>query len=173
MAATKEKLDTIPQPSFDDTSVIGINSGMMDYKLAWYISNKLSIHLERQDDIVKNGGIYPFYTYNGGENEAVYNLVATSYDKKSIFDTLVRVDYLFIIRGEVSQKKLDFIAKKIREIDGIAFLMDGQKARLEATLYDIEQHQVELNRKARLRNTVEYAKEEIIRRKTFLGVTED
>lgn len=172
MAATKEKLEIL-QPSFDDTNVIGINSGMMDYKLACCINDKLSIHLERQDDIVKGGCIYPFYSYDGGENEAIYNLVATSYEKKSIVKFSVRVDYLFIIRGEISQQKLDSIAKNIREIDGVAFFLDGQKTRLEATLYDIEQHQVELNRKARQRNTIEYAKEEIRQRKVFLGVTED
>lgn len=172
MAITKEKLEIL-QPSFDDTCVVGINSGLPDYKLAWLINNKLPIQLERQDDIVKNGGVYPFYTYFGGENDAVYNLVATSYDKKSIFNLSVRVDYLFIIRGEVSQQRIDFILKKIQEIDGIAFLMDGQKSRLETTLYDIEQHQVELDIKARQRNTVEYVKEEIRQRRIFLGVDED
>ena len=172
MATSKVQLDII-QPSFDDTCVIGINSGLRDYKLAWLINNKLSILLERQDDIIKDGGIYPFYSYFGGENDAVYNFVATSYDKKSIFDFSVRVDYLFIIRGEVSQQRIDFILKKIQEVDGIAFLMDGQKARLETTLYDIEQHQVEIDKKARQRNTVEYVKEEIRQRRTFLGVDED
>ena len=58
MAITKEKLEIL-QPSFDDTCVIGINSGLPDYKLAWLINNKLPIHLERQDDIIKNGGNMP------------------------------------------------------------------------------------------------------------------
>ena len=37
--------------SFDDTTVIGINSSLPDYKLAWSINHKLSIDLARYDDL--------------------------------------------------------------------------------------------------------------------------
>ena len=38
--------------SFEDTTVVGINSSMVDYKLAWNINTKLSIDLVRYDDLI-------------------------------------------------------------------------------------------------------------------------
>ena len=45
--------------SFDDTVVVGINSALVDYKLAWNINNKLSLDLIRYDDLIFEGA--PFW----------------------------------------------------------------------------------------------------------------
>ena len=58
------------------------------------------------------------------------------------------------------------------EIEGVgyAFHMDAHKGKLEQTLFDIEQHEVEIRRILRERNTVAYAKEAARQKEVFLGL---
>ena len=63
---SKEK--KIQIASFDDTTVIGINSSLPDYKLAWSINNQLSIDLMRYDDLEFEGATFSFFYYTAGEN---------------------------------------------------------------------------------------------------------
>ena len=72
----KPKSNKIQIASFDDTTVIGINSTLIDYKLAWSINNKLSLDLARYDDLIFEGAPFSFFYYNAGENYNVYNLVS-------------------------------------------------------------------------------------------------
>lgn len=162
----------IPVPSFSDTEVIGINSGLADYKLAWHINEKLSIDLARQDDLRQDEGIYPFYYYNAHENDPVYNLVAIAYNDKELLDFSPRLDFLLIIRNEHMQRRIEAIKDKVKEIEGVnySFLMDTKKGKLQRTLYDIEQHEVSLLRKIREKNTIEYVRKEIRDREALLGL---
>ena len=51
----KPKSNKIQIASFDDTTVVGINSALADYKLAWNINNKLLLDLVRYDDLIFEG----------------------------------------------------------------------------------------------------------------------
>ena len=62
--------------SFDETTVVGINTALVDFKLAWNLNNTLSLDLVRYDDLVFEGVPFSFFYYNAGENYNVYNLVS-------------------------------------------------------------------------------------------------
>ncbi len=116
--------------SFDDTTVIGINSSLPDYKLAWSINHKLSIDLARYDDLDFEGAEYSFFYYTAGENYNVYNLVSLIYKDKVLFPFKPRLDYLFLIQNNLTaERRLEFI-QSIRATQGIghAFLLEKDKA---------------------------------------------
>lgn len=171
---SKEK-NTVAPPDFGDTRVIGINSAIADYKLVWLLNEKLSVKLSRQDDIVHNSAIYPYYHFRAEENGPVYGLLAVSYNGKSSLNFKPRLDYLFIIRDESLPNRITSIFERIREIKGVnyAFLMDGYMDRLDAALYEIEDYDTLLLTKARELNSPEHAKEEIRQRNIILGVAKD
>lgn len=172
---TKSKNIEILVPSFDGTNVIGINSTLVDYKLAWSLNSKLSLDLTRKDDFEQNDGIFPFYSYQASKNSPIYNLVANTCVDKTILTLSPRVDFLFLIRNEQFPQRIETILQKIREIEGIgyAFLIEGQKQKMEQTLYSLEQHEVEIERKAKERNSIEYIKKDRQRREYYLGMRSD
>lgn len=172
LCSMASKKPNILAPSFSDTEVIGINSGLVDFKLAYRLNVKLGIELVRQQDLLVDDAIYSFYYYNASENSPVYNLVSTVCFDKTLLDFSPRVDYLLIIRNEPTLQLVETVKSKIMEIEGVgyAFHMDAHKGKLEQTLFDIEQHEVEIRRILRERNTVAYAKEAARQKEVFLGL---
>ena len=115
--------------SFDDTTVIGINSSLVDYKLAWNLNNKLSLDLVRYDDLEFEGANYAFFYYTAGENYNVYNLVSLVRKDRVLFAFKPRLDYLLLIQNSLSPERQIHIMRSLREIDGIAhaFLLEKDK----------------------------------------------
>lgn len=168
-----KKKNNIRLASFDDTKVVGINSGLVDYKLAWNINRKLSIDLARQDDLMFDDAVYSFFYYNAGENSSVFNLVSTRFYDKFLLDYSPRLDYLLIIRNETSRDRLEAVIQSLREIEGMghAFFLDINKGNaVKNVLEMLELHEVLLSEKSKRTNSVEYIKEDLMKKAVFLGV---
>ena len=137
--------------SFDDTTVVGINSGMVDYKLAWNLNNTLSLDLVRYDDLVFEGAPYSFFYYTIGENYNVYNLVSLAYKDRVLFPFKPRLDYLFLIQGYLSADRQIDIMGRLRSIDGIghAFVLEKDKSLRQVleTIADCEQQMITRKKK--------------------------
>ena len=101
----KPKSNKIQIPSFDDTTVIGINSSLLDYKLAYSVNNALTIDLARHDDLVFEGAPYAFYYYTAGENYNVYNLVSLISRERVLYSFKPRIDYLLLIQNSLSPER--------------------------------------------------------------------
>ena len=142
----KPKSNKIQIASFDDTTVVGINSTLVDYKLAWGINNKLSLDLARYDDLVFEGVPFSFFYYTAGENYNVYNLVSLVCKDKVLFPFKPRLDYLFLIQNTLSAERQINIMRGLREIDGIvhAFVLEKDKnlRQVLETIADCEQQMV-------------------------------
>ena len=114
--------------SFDDTIVVGINSAMVDYKLAWNINNKLSLNLVRYDDLLFEGAPFSFFYYTAGENYNIYNLVSLVNKDRVLYPFTPRLDYLFLIQNNLSSERQINIMRGLREIEGLhAFLLEKDK----------------------------------------------
>ena len=74
----KRKNKLVVEP-FDDIKIIGINTGMIDYQLAWNLNKSLKFNFIKYKNITSNGDdFFSFYLYDAGENSNTYNLVALS-----------------------------------------------------------------------------------------------
>lgn len=158
--------------SFDETAVIGINTGLMDYKLAWCLNDALSLDFTRRDDFVSSDQVYPLYHCHLFENSPIYDLISVKSGDKSLIKFKPRIDFLFLVRNEPYPERIDAMFQKIKAMEGVAyaFMMDGQRGKLDPILYDIEQHEVDMLTRERERNTVEYAREQIRKRDERLGM---
>ena len=166
-----ENIDLV---SFNDIVVIGINSSLMDYKLAWSLNDALSLDFTRRNDFVSNGNVYPLYHCHLFENSPYYDLLSLNNGSETLLRFKPRLDYLFIIRNEPYLERIDNMLLKIKGMEGIsyAFMIEGQRSKIEPILYDIEQHEVDMLTLERERNTVEYAIEQIRKRDERLGMVE-
>lgn len=154
--------------SFDDTFAIGINSGLADYKLAWMINKKVSIGLTRQEDIFADGMTYAFYYYTAGENSHVYNLVSIKSRDLPLIEFKTNLDYLMVVRNGIVAERVDAIVRSLREIEGVghAFLLDVNKGKsIRQALEIIELQEIYLINESKRRNTVEYARQQLLRQR--------
>ena len=125
----KPKSNKIQIASFDDTTVVGINSTLVDYKLAWGINDKLSLDLARYDDLVFEGAPFSFFYYTAGENYNVYNLVSLVSKDRVLYPFSPRLDYLFLIQNTLSAERQTAIMRSLRQTEGIAhaFVLEKDK----------------------------------------------
>jgi len=170
----KEK-NKVRAASFDDTYAIGINSGLVDYKLAWHISRKLSIDFSRQDDISADGVTYSFYYYTAGENCLVYNLVSVKCQDKTLLNFSPRLDYLLVIRNCIVPQRIEAIAKSLCEIEGVghAFQLDVNRGQsVKQALEIIELQEIDILEKIRIRNSLEFTrKQALLQRNSYSPTT--
>ena len=160
--------------SFDDTYAIGINSGLADYRLAWFINKKLSIDFSRQGEIFADGVTYSFYYYTAGENCLVYNLVSVKCQNKTLLDFSPRLDYLLVIRNCIMTQRIEAIVKSLREIEGVghAFQLDVNKGKsVKQALEIIELQEIELIERNRIRNSLEYIRQNLLKQRENLATT--
>ena len=171
VAKDTENIDLV---SFNDIAVIGINSSLMDYKLAWSLNDALSLDFTRRNDFVSSGNVYPLYHCHLFENSPYYDLLSLNNGSETLLRFKPRLDYLFIIRNEPYLERIDNMLLKIKGMEGVsyAFMIEGQRSKIEPILYDIEQHEVDMLTLERERNTVEYAIEQIRKRDERLGMIE-
>lgn len=144
--------------SFDDTTVIGINSGLPDYKLAWIINKQLSIDLVRYDDLEFEGTEFSFFYYTAGENYNVYNLVSLVRKDKVLYSFNPRLDYLFLIQNSLTAERRLNLIQSIRAAEGIvhAFLLEKDKVMRQVleTIGDCEQKMIDKKKKLNNLNEV-------------------
>ena len=144
--------------SFDDTTVIGINSSLPDYKLAWSINKQLSIDLVRYDDLEFEGGEFSFFYYTAGENYNVYNLVSLVRKDKVLYSFKPRLDYLFLIQNSLTAERRLNLIQSIRATEGVvhAFLLEKDKVMRQVleTIGDCEQKMIDKKKKLNNLNDV-------------------
>lgn len=145
MVRRKNKIVVEP---FDDIRIIGINSHLEDYKLAWHINNVLNINLIKYSDIVnEDGQAFSFYLYDGGENSNAFNLVGLVNEEAKWIKLPLPTDYLIVIRNFITEDSYQAITSKIKQIPGVILIynVDVEKTRkIDNLLEDIEIHEIEL-----------------------------
>lgn len=138
----KNKLTVAP---FDDIQIIGINSTLADYKLAYYFNTLLNFSFIRLDEILLDDEKpYAFFYYNAGENRNAYNLVSLRHQGQPCLKLKPQMDYLLIVRNHITDDKLEQLIKNIRSIRQVtyAYIMDLSKTPvLDALLERIEMHE--------------------------------
>ena len=143
----KKKTRFVVEP-FDDIRIIGINTGMLDYQLAWNINNSLKFNLVRYKDVIsEKGECYSFYLYDAGENANTFNLVALSNEESKWVSFSPQTDYLFIVRNYIKDSDFQSLLMKIKAIPKViyAYVVDlGKNSKIDTILEDIELHEMNI-----------------------------
>ena len=166
----KPKSNKIQIASFDDTTVVGINSALVDYKLACSINNKLSLDLARHDDLVFEGAPFSFFYYTAGENYNVYNLVSLVRKDRVLYSFNPRLDYLFLIQNSLTAERRLNLIQSIRATEGVvhAFLLEKDKTMRQVleTIGDCEQRMIDKKKK---QNDLKEVRKEMREQEAYLA----
>lgn len=144
----KRKNKLVVEP-FDDIKIIGINTGMIDYQLAWNLNKSLKFNFIKYKNITSNGDdFFSFYLYDAGENSNTYNLVAlSSSEGKEWVSFKPKTDYLLIIRNFIKDSDFQNIITKIKSIPQIqyAYAVDLEyNNKIDIILENIEFHEMSI-----------------------------
>ena len=138
----KNKLSVAP---FDDIQIIGINSTLADYKLAYFFNTELNFNFIRLNEVLLDDEHpYAFFYYNAGENRNVYNLVSLRHQGLPCLKLKPQMDYLLIVRNHITDDRLELLVKRIRSIRQVtyAYTMDLSKTpAMDVLLERIEMHE--------------------------------
>lgn len=158
----KPKSNKIQIPSFDDTTVVGINSSLPDYKLAYSVNNALAIDLARHDNLVFEGAPYAFFYYTAGENYNVYNLVSLVSRERVLYTFNPRIDYLLLIQNTLSPERQMAIMRSLRRAEGIihAFVL-GKDKNLRVVLETIAGCEQQMMDKKKLRTDINEVRKQL------------
>lgn len=153
----KRKNKLIVEP-FDDIIVIGINTGMIDYQLAWNLNKVLKIELSKYRGIsFDNEGFFSYYLYDAGENANTFSLVSlVSTTGKNWVSFKPKTDYLFIIRNYIKESDLQQLLANIKAISNVfhAYIIDTScNNKIDIILEDIEFHEIELANEENKKNS--------------------
>ena len=142
MAIKKNKLVIAP---FDDIQIIGINSPLADYKLAYHFNEAFHCSFTRLKEVLLDDVLpYAFFYYNAGENRNTYNLVSLKYKDHRCVKLNPQLDYLLIVRNPITPDRLDQVIKSIRGIEGVvhAYIMElSRTPAIDVLLERIEMHE--------------------------------
>lgn len=138
----KTKLSIAP---FDDIQIIGINTTLIDYKLAYYFNEILRYKFIRMKEILLDDILpYAFFYYNAGENRNAYNLVSLRCKDHLCIKLNPHIDYLLIIRNPITPERLEQTVKQIRGLKDVtyAYPLDLSKIpSIDVLLEQIEIHE--------------------------------
>ncbi len=130
---------------FDDINIIGINTSLVDFKLAHFLNEHLRFNFVRLKDILLDESHpYAFFYYNAGENRNAYNLVSLHHKDHLCIKLNPHIDYLLIIRNPVPVERLAQLVKSLREIKEVtyAYTLDlNLNPAVEVLLERIEMHE--------------------------------
>lgn len=144
--AMKVRLDMNP---FDDIIVVGINTAVMDYRLASFLNKTLHFEFAKCDNLIdEDGDEYSFYLYTKGENSNTFDLVSImSNEGKEWVSFKPKTDYFLIIRGFMREDNFTQILNKIKSIPEVfhAYLVDtSSNKKIYHFLEDIENHEIDI-----------------------------
>jgi hypothetical protein len=144
----RRKLISEPS-SFPDLSIIGINSLLKDYRLAFFLNKDTALSLNRMNDLPvyaeKENLLpeYPLYYCHQSSQRAHFYLLGNNHAVTKIIPVYKQADFLLMVRGQLEPQNIVSLAQNIRKINGVqlVFNIDLSKVKnLEGIMSDIELH---------------------------------
>jgi hypothetical protein len=130
----------------EDYLLAGIQTSLANYRLAWSINQRMSLHLKRADDICFYNreqivAAFPYFEYYDELNRIAYQLVGNGDESHFLLPELRHIDYLMVIKGATEHFHYDRFIQSTKTIDGIQFVIaletDQLKSRHNLILPDI------------------------------------
>lgn len=104
-----------------DFELIGISCHSKDYRICWSLNNALKTNFKRIEDyeIQKKNEIinFPFFEYIDEDNNIEYFVIANKSSEGYLVSEKQSIDYFLVLKGSITDKLVENLAKKVKEID--------------------------------------------------------
>lgn len=106
-----------------DFELIGISCHSKDYRICWSLNNALKTNFKRIEDyeIQKKNEIinFPFFEFIDENNNIEYFVIANKSSEGYLVSEKQSIDYFLVLKGSVTDKLVENLAKKVKEIDHV------------------------------------------------------
>lgn len=133
-------------------TLIGIASHLKDYRLCFFLNQKLNTTLCRKSDLVIPGDpdrSFSFYIYFNKDERRNYFLIANHHPEGKLLPGQRGIDYLLAVDDVLDTSKVADLVKKIQSAPHVltAFPIELAKVRnVNTILEDIEIHMISLKK---------------------------
>ncbi len=104
-------------------SIIGISSQLKDYRLIFYLNKLAGFDFKRVESFVftlkGEEFIYSLYVYLDYDNMRNFYLISNQTNSVKLIKEFKHFDYLLIMDGEIEEKFLKELSKRIKSISGV------------------------------------------------------
>ena len=136
---------------FPDIDLIGINTSLQDYRLAYFINKETSLKLERLDDLPvynekqKDLRNYCLYSYFDPDRRVSYYLCSNDNEKGKMIEQYSQANYFLLVKGNRNDQDMKTIQSILRKLPSVTFVFVTviNKIRdIDGILYDLELHEL-------------------------------
>ncbi len=153
MATKKLILSSVSLPELE---LIGINTVLLDYRLAYFINKVAMLKLTRMDDLPvfneKNKQLlnFPFFSYINTDYRLNYYLIANESTGIRMIDQFPQANYFLFVKGKSPSQTTKTLITSLRSISNVTMVFSvnpGNIKGLDGILQDLELHEVKLTPK--------------------------
>lgn len=148
MVTKKYKLS---QESETDIDLIGITTGLNDYRLAYFLNKEASFKLEKLNDLpVFNERIkvlreHSLYAWKDLDHRLNYYLISNDHPDGKMIEQYNQANYFLLIKGKHNAQDSKLLQSLIRKIPSVTFVfvpVISKIKELDGILQDLEIHEL-------------------------------
>lgn len=135
--------------TYSDVHLIGINTGLQDYKLAYFINKSTNLKLERLDNLpvfnekYKSIRNYCLYSYFDADRRMDYYLFGNSHPNGKMIEHYAQADFFLLLKGQQNESINKNLIISLRQITSITFPFVTVLSKIkefDGILHDLELH---------------------------------
>lgn len=155
MAVRKLKLSS---DDFPDIDLIGINTSLQDYRLAYFINKETALRLERLEDLPvyseksKDLRNYCLYSYFDPDKRVSYYLCSNDNEKGKMIDQYSQANYFLLVKGNRNDEEVKAIQSTVRKLPSVTFVfvaVINKIKDIDGILHDLEIHELSSSAKTK------------------------
>ena len=142
--------------SDDDYTLIGVVSHLKDYRLIWFINEKLHLQMVKMVDLrifqdKKNEfNTFSMFYYDFPETFKTYYLIANNGEKGPLFPEHKQTEYFILIKGNVTEEQQNELVRSLYTIVNVLTVHSislSSIKNIENFFSDLELHMLEISKK--------------------------
>ncbi|HLN52805.1 MAG TPA: IPExxxVDY family protein [Lentimicrobium sp.] len=148
MVTKKYKLSAESDTEID---IIGITTGLNDYRLAYFLNKVASFNLQRLNDLpVFNEKLkvlrdYSLFTWTDDDHRLMYYLISNDHNDGKMIEQYSQANYFLFIKGKHKAQDSKSLQSLIRKIPSVTFVFVPEILKikeLSGILQDLELHEL-------------------------------
>lgn len=108
-----------------DFKILGVSSGLKDYRFCWHLNQVLDFEMSRESDIVfPKGSIHNRFSYSFPETERQIHLIANKGSSGFFVPEKKQVDYFLLLKEWNESGTIITLKKQLKTIEQVLFVFE-------------------------------------------------
>lgn len=111
-------------------ALFGLVTPVKEYQLSWHLNRTLGIDLKRNNDIEiihkkkSKTSLFSLYRYEDDLDKLTIHVISNKHQGDFLIPEVKQADYFLMIKGEISEKKIEELRSKMKSIPVIQMIAE-------------------------------------------------